>query len=88
MKKSRFTESQIIKSIKENEAGRSVDEICRELNVTNSTFYNWRKKYSGMEVSQLKELKELQEENSKLKRMFADQALEVTMLKDALGKKW
>lgn len=88
MKKTRFTESQIIKSIKENESGRSVDDICRELGVTNSTFYNWRKKYSGMDVSHLKELKELQEENNKLKRMFADQALQVTMLKDALGKKW
>ena len=88
MKKTRFTESQIIKSIKENESGRSIDDICRELGVTNSTFYNWRKKYSGMDVSHLKELKELQEENNKLKRMFADQALQVTMLKDALGKKW
>ena len=88
MKKTRFTESQIIKSIKENESGRSVDDICRELGVTNSTFYNWRKKFSGMDVSHMKELKELQEENNKLKRMFADQALQVTMLKDALGKKW
>lgn len=88
MKKTRFTESQIIKSIKENESGRSVDDICRELGVTNSTFYNWRKKYSGMDSSQLRELKELQEENNKLKRMYADQALQVTMLKDALGKKW
>ena len=88
MKKSKFTESQIIKSIKENEAGRSVEEISRELGVTTATFYSWRKRYSGMESSQLKEFKSLQEENSKLKRMYADQALQITMLKDALGKKW
>ncbi|MBL6447580.1 transposase [Fulvivirga sp. 29W222] len=88
MKKSKFSESQIIKAIKENEAGRSVEEISRELGINTGTFYNWRKKYSGMEASQLKELKELQEENAKLKRMYADMALQNTMLKDVLGKKW
>lgn len=88
MKKSKFTESQIIKSLKENEAGRSVEEISRELGINSGTFYNWRKKYSGMESSQLKELKALQEENAKLKRMYADQALQITMLKDVIGKKW
>lgn len=88
MKKSKFTESQIIKAIKENETGRSVEEISRELGINTGTFYNWRKKYAGMEVSQVKELKELQEENSKLKRMYADIALQNTMLKDVLGKKW
>jgi len=59
MKKSKFTESQIIKVIKENEQGRSADEICRELGIHKGTFYNWRKKYAGMDASQLKELKEL-----------------------------
>ncbi len=88
MKKSKFSESQIIKAIKENEAGRSVDEISRELGINSGTFYNWRKKYAGMESSQLKEFKELQEENAKLKRMYADLALQNTMLKDVLGKKW
>lgn len=88
MKRSRFTETQIIKAIKENEAGRSVEEISRELGINPGTFYNWRKKYSGMEASQLKELKELQQENARLKRMYADQALQITMLKDVLGKKW
>ena len=88
MKKSKYTESQIIKAIRENEAGRSVEDICRELGIANGTFYNWRKKYGGMEVSQLKELKALQEENAKLKRMYAELALQNTMLKDVLGKKW
>lgn len=88
MKRSRFSESQIIKAIKENERGRSVDEICRELGIASGTFYNWRKKYSGMDSSQLKELKALQSENAKLKRMYAELALQNTMLKDVLGKKW
>jgi len=88
MKRSKFTESQIIKAIKENEAGRSVDDISRELGINPGTFYNWRKKYSGMEASQLKEMKELQVENAKLKRMYAELALQNTMLKDVLGKKW
>lgn len=88
MRKSKFSESQILKAIKENESGRSVDELCRELGIAQGTFYNWRKKYAGMEVSQLKELKSLQDENAKLKRMYADLALQNTMLKDVLGKKW
>lgn len=88
MKRTRFTESQIIKALKENESGRSVEEICRELGIHRSTFYNWRKQYAGMEASQLKELKALKEENRKLKQMYADQALQITMLKDVLGKKW
>ena len=88
MKKTRFSESQIIKALKENEAGRSVEEISRELGIHKGTFYNWRKQYSGMEASHLKELKQLKEENKKLKQMYADQALQVTMLKDVLGKKW
>lgn len=88
MKKSRFTETQIIKALKENEGGRKVDDICRELGVSSATFYKWRKAYSGMEASQLKQLKELQAENSRLKRMYAEQGLQITMLKDVLGKKW
>jgi len=88
MKKSKFTESQIIKALKENESGRSVEAISRELGINTGTFYNWRKKYSGMEASQLKELKELRDENAKLKRMYADLALQNTMLKDVLEKKW
>jgi len=88
MKKSKFTESQIIKALKENEAGRSVEEISRELGVTKGTFYNWRKRYGGMEVSHLKRLKELEAENQKLKRMYADVSLDLQMAKDVLSKKW
>ena len=88
MKKSKFTESQIIKAIKENEQGRKIDELCRELRITPATFYTWRKKYSGMEVSHLKKLKELEEENRKLKQMYADVSLDNVMLKDVLSKKF
>jgi len=88
MKKTRFSESQIIKALKENESGRSVEEISRELGIHKGTFYNWRKQYSGMDASHLKELKHLKDENSKLKQMYADQAIQITMLKDVLGKKW
>jgi putative transposase len=88
MKKSKFTESQIVKAIKENESGRSVEELCRELGIAKGTFYNWRKKYAGMEAQDLKRLKELEEENRRLKQMYADLALDNKMLKDVLSKKW
>ena len=88
MKKSKFTESQIIKAINVIEGGRTVDEVARELKVFKGTICTWRKKYSGMEVSRLKRLKELEEENSKLKRMYADQALQLLMAKDVISKKW
>ena len=88
MKKSKFTESQIIKALKENEQGRTADEICRELGIHKGTFYNWRKKYAGMDASQLKELKKLKEENRPLKQMYADLSLDKVMLKDVLSKKW
>lgn len=88
MKNTRFTESQIIKALKENEQGRKVEDICRELGVHKGTFYNWRKKYSGMDASQLRELKELKEENRRLKQMYADLSLDNAMLKDVLSKKF
>lgn len=88
MKRSKFSESQIIKAIKENERGRKVEEICRELGINSGTFYNWRKKYAGMESNQLKRLKELEEENRKLKQMYADLSLDNVMLKDVLSKKF
>jgi putative transposase len=88
MKNTRFTESQIIKALKENEQGRKVEDICRELGVHKGTFYNWRKKYSGMDARQLRELKELKEENRRLKQMYADLSLDNAMLKDVLSKKF
>ena len=88
MKKSKFSETQIIKALKENEAGRKVEDISRELGISTGTFYQWRKKYSGMEVSHLKRLKELESENTKLKRMYAEQALQLEMAKDVISKKW
>lgn len=88
MKKSRFTESQIIKALKSNEQGRSVGDLSRELGIDKSTFYYWRKKYGGMDRQELKRLKELEEENHKLKQMYADVSLDNKMLKDILSKKF
>lgn len=88
MKKSKFTETQIVHALKEYEAGRSVPDICRELGVNKQTFYNWKKKYSGMDSSQLAELKALKEENARLKKMYAELAMDVVVLKDVLSKKF
>lgn len=88
MKKKRFTEDQITKVLKEYEGGREIKDLCRELSITATTFYNWRKKYSGMDSSQLKRLKELEAENRKLKQMYADAALDNMALKDVISKKW
>ena len=87
MKKGKFTETQIVKALHEEQSGRKADDICRDLGVSRATFYNWKSKYSGMEVSQLKQLKELQEENRKLKAMYADLALDHRILKDVIEKK-
>jgi putative transposase len=86
MRKSKFSESKIVSLLKEAEAGRKVSDICREHGVSSATFYQWRSKYGGMEASDIKKLKELQEENEKLKRMYADMALENQAIKDLLGK--
>ena len=88
MKRTKFTEAQIVKALKEVEGGRPVAEISRELGINPQTFYNWKKKYSGMDGEQLRRLKELEEENRKLKSMYADLALDNKMLKDVLSKKW
>jgi putative transposase len=88
MKKTKFTETQIVKAVKEAEGGRSIADISRELGINPQTFYNWKKKYSGIDGDQLKRLKELEEENQKLKTMYADAALDIKMLKDVLSKKW
>lgn len=86
MKKSRFTESQIVAAIKQHKSGRKANAICREYGISKKTFYLWRKKYSGMDALQLKCLKELEDENRKLKQMFADVSLDNKMLKDVLSK--
>lgn len=87
MKKTRFTESQIVAILKKQEAGISVKEICREHSISDATFYNWKAKYGGMEASQLKRVKELEEENSRLKRMYAEMSMINDALKHVIEKK-
>jgi len=81
-------EEQIIKAIKEHEAGAKVEDICRKLNISNGTFYNWRSKYAGLEVNEAKRLRDLEVENNKLKKLLAEKLLETEALKDVLSKKW
>ena len=88
MKRSRFTESQIVGILKQYEAGKKTEDICRECKISKATFYAWRKKYGGMDTQQLKRLKELEEENRRLKRMFADLSLDHQLLKEVLEKKF
>lgn len=87
MKKTRFTENQIITILKEGEAGVQVKEICRKHGISDATYYNWKSKYGGMGASDLKRMKEMEQELSQLKRMFADMALENRALKDLIEKK-
>lgn len=88
MRKSRFTESQIIGILKEVESGRTGQEVCREYGISEHTLYRWKKKYGGMEPSDAKRLRELEEENRKLKRIVADLTVDNVALKDVLGRKW
>ena len=87
MKKTRFTEAQIVKAIKEHENGRDAKDLCRELGVSTAAFYKWRQRYGGMEVSELKRVKDLEAENARLKRMYAELSLVHHALKDAVEKK-
>ena len=87
MKKSRFTETQIVSILKEADAGRPVKEVCRTHGISDATYYNWKSKYGGMSASDLKRLREMEEEMSKLKRMYADLAMENRALKDLIEKK-
>lgn len=87
MRKARFTESQIITVIKAVEAGRTVKDVCREAEISEATYYNWKAKYGGMEVSDIKRMKDLEDENRRLKQMFADLSLENRALKDVIEKK-
>ena len=86
MRKSRYTEEQIILALKEHEAGRTTAQICRKLGVSEQTFYRWKAKYSGMNVSDAQKLKTLEDENRRLKRLLAESMLDVSALKDLLGK--
>lgn len=88
MKKNRFSEEQIVGILKQGEAGMATADLCRQHGISNATFYNWKAKYGGLEVSEAQRLKQLEEENRKLKRIVADQAIDLVMLKDLVGKKW
>ena len=88
MKSKRFSEEQIIRILQEVEAGLSVVDICRKHNCSEQSFYRWRAKYVGMDVSEAKRLRELERENAQLKKMVAEQALDIRMLKDVNAKKW
>lgn len=87
MKKSKFTEAQIVFSIKQSEQGVTVDEICRKMGISEATFYNWKKKYGGLGISELRELRMLKDENARLKKMVADLSLDKQMLQDVIKKK-
>jgi putative transposase len=86
MRKSRFTESQIVTALKSQQQGKLVDDICRELQINRNTFYNWKKRYGGMEVSELKHVRELEEENSRLKRMYSNLSMDHEILKEIMEK--
>ena len=88
MKRSRFSEEQIIGVLRENEAGAKVDDLCRRHGISSATFYSWRKKFGGLEVSDAKRLRDLEAENAKLKRIVGDQMLDMSAMKELLQKRW
>jgi len=88
MKKSRYTDSQIIHILKQAEAGAKVPDLCREHGMSDATFYKWRAKFGGMDVSMMTRMKELEAENARLKKMYADVQLQNDVIKEAMAKKW
>jgi len=88
MKTSKFSETQIVSILKEQEAGLKVAEVCRSHGISAATFYKWRSRYGGMDVSLLKRVKELEGENARLKKMYAESQMETAVIKEALAKKW
>jgi len=88
MKRSRFSDSQILAILKQAEAGTPVPELCREHGMSSATFYKWRAKYGGMDASLMARLKELEEENRRLKKMYAEERLKAEIIQDAMAKKW
>ena len=88
MPKKRFTDEQVAFALRQAEAGTAIGEICRKMGVSEATFYRWRKAYAGMGVAEIRRLKQLEDENSKLKRLVADLSLDKEMLQEALRKKW
>ena len=88
MKTSKFSESQICSILKQQDTGMKVADICREHGISAATFYKWRSRYGGMDASMLKHVKELEQENARLKRMYAESQMETAVIKEALAKKW
>ena len=88
MKKSKFTESQIIGILKEQEQGAKVSDLCRQHGISDATFYKWKSKYGGMNVDELRRLRDLEQENARLKKIIANQSLDIDIMKDVISKKW
>lgn len=88
MKRSKFSDSQILSILKQAEAGQTVPDLCREHGISSATFYKWRARYGGMDVSMMSRMKELEAENSRLKKMYAEERLKAEILKEAIEKKW
>jgi putative transposase len=88
MKKSRFTDSQILAILKQAEVGTPIPELCREHGMSSATFYKWRAKYGGMDASLMARMKELEEENRRLKKMYAEERLKAEIIQEAMAKKW